>query len=138
MANHSAGQGRNVDGRALDLVVERGMAPGEALYLATLDAADDEIDTLRDRAVVLGWDADTRADGLPVDEARIEVVRTFVEELDAARLFLLEDGPEQHTSTLGELRNANDEDAAVLEWLDTAEIGDVFGGFNSLRVERIR
>lgn len=135
--------------RALDLMLERGMGPGEALHVATLEAADDELEhgrpawwselePLHQRAIDLGWDADTRPDALPVDEAAPAVVAAFVEGQDSARVFSLTEGSDVSTATLGELRNDNAEDPELLSWLDTAEIGDVDGGFNSLRVERIR
>ena len=57
---------------------------------------------------------------------------------ERARLYRVEDGPEEHTATMLELWAANVEDRGFLRWLLAAGVGEAEGGFNSLRVERIR
>lgn len=57
---------------------------------------------------------------------------------ERARLFRVEDGSGQHTATMLELWQANALDRGFLRWLLAAQVGESDGGFNSLRVERIR
>lgn len=76
----------------------------------------------------------------PAGELACLLAASVVVELatPAGPLFRIEDGEGSCTATADELREANGGDRAILEWLDVAAVGETFGGYHSLRVERIR
>lgn len=71
-----------------------------------------------------------------LEEIRAAVLELIGAEcvLDGARLFQVEG---VGLCLLAELRESNAHDEAFCEWLDGAKVGDDFGGFNSLHVERV-